>query len=209
MASGNDLCVVGRYPVDVWLSICLTRGSTRTLAFSINMTQELKTEIEKSSKIQFCKGLRGRVFHVTYAKNLDAIKKQGEVLVNSDSSLATTFGDSQNSFYRLRGCVSVFDYESPTSEKWQEHMWKCNPLSANGVDELAFLFLSEKAKNNLYRWNEAKEHWVSERVVPHVEAGHRGNIPISEISEILVVKMMIDKESLAYKLVQGRRNANK
>ena len=182
------------------------RRLRRTLASNRDMTKESKIEIAESEKTRFCEGLRGRVFHVTCASNLDKIKNAGEILVNVDCNLTTTFGNSENSFYRLRGCVSVFDYESPTDEKWREYMWKCDPLGAR-KDDLAFLFLSEEAKNNLIRWSKASLDWDTERVVPHIEAGYMGNIPLSSISEILVVKVIIDTESLAYRLNQARDNA--
>jgi hypothetical protein len=166
--------------------------------------KESTIEIEDLDKTKFCKKLRGRIFHVTYAKNLEKIKQTGYILVNLDCNLTTTFGNSQNSFFRKKGCVSVFDYESSTEEKWMEHMWKCNPLGPD-KDALAFLFLTEEANANLIRWEEAKHEWIAERVVPYVEAGYKGNIPLSNISEILIVKIKNDNtEGLAYKLKQAR-----
>lgn len=173
------------------------------------MAKESNIEITEAETTRFCEELRGRVFHVTYASNLDKIKTAGEVLVNVDCALTTTFGNSEHSLYRRRNCVSVFDYESPTDEKWREHMWKCSPLGPSKHHSLAFLFLSEEGKNNLVRWGEVASDWDAERVVPHVEAGYKGSIPLTCISEILVVKVKIDTESVAYRLNQARNNANK
>ncbi len=169
--------------------------------------KESNIEIAESQKVAFIKQLRGKVFHVTFAKNISSIKKSGKILVNSDCSMKTTFGDATNSIFRLKGCVSVFDYESPSSEKWEEYMWRCNPLDSCDEEELAFLFLSEKAKENLIRWDHVSEEWKAERVVPHVEAGHKGPILLSGVKEIIVVRVNIDPNSLASKLNRARKNA--
>jgi hypothetical protein len=173
------------------------------------MIKESIIEIDESQKINFCRGLRGRIFHGTKAENIALIKKTGSILVNIDSLLSTSYGNSINSFYRQKGCVSVFDYENPTNEKWEEHMWKCDPLGTSDNNEMAFLFLSEEAKKYLFRWEEAKKEWESERVVPHVEAGYKGNIPMSHISEIQVVKIIIDTNGIAYKMRQAINNSIK
>lgn len=156
------------------------------------MPRKSTIQIKQSETSAYCKGLRGHVFHGTRAKNLGSIEESRGILVNSDCSMKTTYGDSTNSFYRKKGCVSVFDYESPSTEKWEEHMWKCHPLHVGGLDDIAILFLSEQAKANLIRWNEAKTEWYAERVVPHVEAGHKGKIPFDHISEIIVVQIISD-----------------
>ena len=164
--------------------------------------KESTINLPEAEAVEFVEGLRGRVFHVTYARNMASIRETGFVGVNSDSSLRTTFGNAENGFYRKQGCVSVFDYEEPSEEKWREHMWKCNPLMPARVETVALLFLSELGKKNLIRWSQAKEQWTTERVVPHVEAGHKGNIPLSCISELLTVHLELDKTSIAYRLSQ-------
>lgn len=171
------------------------------------MIKETKIEISELESGQFCEKLRGRVFHVTSESNFNKIKVAGEVLVNTDCVLETTFGNSENSYYRKKGCISVFDYESPTEDKWQDYKGRCLPLPRNGI--FVFLFLTEDAKSNLIRWTEAKRDWISERVVPYIEAGHEGNLPLSGISEILIVKVNADEQSLAYRLQQGRSSSTK
>ncbi|MCG7996604.1 MAG: hypothetical protein JAZ06_14405 [Candidatus Thiodiazotropha taylori] len=171
--------------------------------------KESRLTLEESQKVDFVKGLRGKVFHVTLYKNLESIKRSSGILVNTDCKLETAFGNAANSLYRINNCVSVFDYESPSSEKWQDHMWKCSPLLKSDEEDLAFLFLSEEAKNKLIRWVDIKGEWTSERVVPYVEAGYPGTLLLSNIVEILIVNVLVDKNSLAYKLKQAQNNANK
>ena len=182
---------------------------SQLLAFFSTRMKESKIEIEESQKRPFVEGLRGEVFHVTLAKNLASIKKSTGILVNTGTERDTTFGDASNSIFRKKGCVSVFDYESPTRENWQKHMGKCNPLLRSDDDELAFLFLGENAKNNLIRWSQIENEWIGTRVVPHVEAGHLGIIALTDIKEIVVVKIIIDPNTLASKLKQAIKNANK
>lgn len=144
---------------------------------------------------------------MTYASNLPLIETAGAILVNSDCSREATFGNAAESYLRLRGCVSVFDYESPAEEKWQEHMWKCNLLIPSDRETLAFMFLGDKAKANLLRWYEVHADWdlsPARRVVPYVEAGHKGDIPLAHIEEVVVVSVIPDKLGLAYRLNQAR-----
>jgi hypothetical protein len=155
---------------------------------------------------EFTIGLRGRVFHVTYTRNLQSIKSDGAIFVNHDGDRSTTFGDASNSLFRLKGCVSVFDYESPSDEKWHEHMWKCDPtMPGRDGTELSFLFLADAAKKKLIRWAEIASEWRGERVVPHVEAGHPGDIPLAHINEIILVSVIPDENSLAAILRRARK----
>ena len=71
-------------------------------------------------------------------------------------------------------------------------MWECNPLRPAENGELAFLFLSELAARNLQRWGDSRDQWHSERVVPHVEAGHVGDIPLEHVEEIILVSLRFD-----------------
>lgn len=73
-------------------------------------------------------------------------------------------------------------------------MWDCHPLQVNGESEMTIFILSPKAKENLISWNEAKKEWKSEYgvIVAHVEAGHKGQIPLEQISEIIMVQIIPD-----------------
>jgi hypothetical protein len=167
---------------------------------------ESKIELGESQRLAFVEKLRGKVFHVTFAKNLPSIKKSRGILVNSECLLNTTFGDSSNSIFRMRGCVSVFDYQSPSTEKWKEYWPKCNPLDPGDDGDLAFLFLSESANQKLIRWKDIKDEWESERVDPHVEAGHKGTIQLSDISKLIIVTVKFNPDSLESKLRRASRN---
>ncbi len=130
--------------------------------------------------------LVGRVFHVTRLSALEQVLAAGEIRLNRDGQLPTLFG-STNSFFRKRGCVSVFDYRSATAEQIEESIGKCSPFPIS-EDELAFLFLSKVAQDCLVPWTmwKTEQAW-SDKIVPYVEAGHPGAIPITSIDEVFRV----------------------
>lgn len=159
-----------------------------------------KSVILKEGEVQtFINGLRGRVFHVSAFRNLDSIRDAGAIKVNRDNSMATTFGNAENSFYRLRSCVSVFDYETPTDQQFEEHRHKCQPLSTDQNEDRIIFFLSDLARSHLQRYGDVRDIWqenVSERVVPFVEAGYPGDIPLGHIEEFVTVHIELDPNGL-------------
>jgi hypothetical protein len=71
--------------------------------------------------------LEERVFHVTKACHWPEINASGEISPNNNGELETSFGFSENSYFKNNGCVSVFDYRNIYKEKPQQHMYKCHP----------------------------------------------------------------------------------
>jgi hypothetical protein len=71
--------------------------------------------------------LEGRVFHVSRLSNLELILACGDIRPNQDGSLEATFGSTANSFFRNRGCVSLFDYRSVAPEELADAAMKCSP----------------------------------------------------------------------------------
>jgi hypothetical protein len=151
--------------------------------------------------------LKGRVFHVTREAYLDSIIECGEIRPNMDGSYSTTFGSSGNSFFRNRDCVSLFDFKSPTPEKIDEYAERCWPLQPVSEDDgIAVLFISESLYPALLPWTLWKEQEAyREIVVPYIEAGHPGPIPIEKVDEILIVSVIEDTNSLAAALGRARR----
>lgn len=147
--------------------------------------------------------LRGRVFHVTCGANLPAILTDGQIKANVDGKLKTAFGSSENSFFRLRGRVSVFDYRTSTDEEIDKSLTKCSPYQAGHMCgfELAFFFLNDVACSRLEPWvlwktAKPREDMGIPGVVPYVEAGHPGGIPMADIDEILKVVMRYEPSPL-------------
>jgi hypothetical protein len=135
--------------------------------------------------------LAGQVFHVTTTAGYEAILAAGAVEPNTVER-ASPFGNTRNGFFRLRGCVSVFDYRAYGSPKWQEHAHKCLPTSPLREDRpVVVLFLKEEHHPDLIPWSKWKDEaaW-SQRVVPHVEAGYPGSLPLTAIKHVLQVSLV-------------------
>ncbi len=147
--------------------------------------------------------LQGHVFHVTRLTYLPSIIKRGEVLPNRDGMLPTTFGFSDNAFFRNRDCVSLFDYRPVATEEIKDFRLRCYPFRPafppNGG--VAILILQPTAYNVLIPWTRWKdENALREMVVPHVEAGHPGPLPLRLVAEIISVEITEDAGSLAARL---------
>jgi len=148
-----------------------------------------RLHVEGNAREQLLPLLRGRVFHVTCAANLDSIRSHGAILTDTDSTLLRPFG-SYNSYFRNRGCVCVFDYRTISDEDLNRAVMNCSPWQPadNCSSALAFLFLSEAGQARLRPWEEWKTtRSFSEMVVPYAEAGYPGPIPFDEIDEIIEV----------------------
>lgn len=151
--------------------------------------------------------LDGRVFHVTKESYLDSIFECGEIRPNQDGFYDTTFGSSTNSFFRNRGCVSLFDYRSATPEQFEMFLEKCSPTQpASPENSIAILFVSESIYPDLLPWTLWKDEEAhQEMILPYLEAGHPGPISLEKIDEVILVSVVEDPDSL----VAALRRANK
>jgi hypothetical protein len=151
--------------------------------------------------------LLGRVFHATLASSWDSIQASGAILLN-DGKLTSPFGSgaSANSFFRHRGCVSVFDYRSMSPEQLEDSIRKCSVFQTHMLGpELAILFLAPFDYGVLIPWTKWKEEQARNVIVPYVEAGYPGNIPITSIEEVLLVKVEIQERPIAHAIMENRR----
>jgi hypothetical protein len=92
-------------------------------------------------------------------------------------------------FFRKRGSVSFFDYRSASHKQIEDAMSPFNLPAADpeSVDEpkIAFLFLSSTAYDRLIPWTKwEEEQSYSDKIVPYVEAGYLGSVPIASIEEV-------------------------
>jgi len=150
-----------------------------------------KTDVELESENNLMPILKGKVFHVTPTINIPLIVKSGAILPNTENKWNSLFGNSENGFFRLRGCVSLFDYRDYGSEEWEAHAYKCNPTQIfHQTDSVSILVLSDKYHGRLESWINWKleEKW-SQRVVPHVEVGFPGEVKIEYLSEHIIVRI--------------------
>lgn len=155
--------------------------------------------------------LRGRVFHVTRLTVFEQILAAAEIRANADGTFPTVFG-STNSFFRKRGCVSFFDYRSASSKQIEEAIGKCSPFHLPATDlesvnesQIAFLFLSTTEYDRLIPWTKWKEEEAySDKVVPWVESGYPGSVPITSIAEALRVTINFPADSITAQLRRAR-----
>jgi hypothetical protein len=132
--------------------------------------------------------LEGRVFHVTTRAAFQKILEGGSINPNQDGSLGYTFGQSANSYFRHRGCVSVVDLRAVTPKELDDGLLKyyfLNPSFANNQPVFLLLFPSSYAQ--LIPWSrwKAEQAWA-EMVVPYIEAGFPGSIGVCFIEEVFL-----------------------
>jgi hypothetical protein len=151
--------------------------------------------------------LEGRVFHVTKKCYWPELNASGEISPNNNGELETSFGSSKNSYFKNKGCVSVFDYRNIYGEEPQKHMYKCRPTSPLRADSgIAILIFKPEIYPKLQSWEEWKKGDLGQMVVPYVEAGYFGSIPLSLVEKVIIVTISEDRNSLAAML---RRSVSK
>ena len=154
--------------------------------------------------------IEGKVFHVTRREAWNQIAQCGEIRPNADGVLTTTFGSS-NSYFRTRGCISLFDFRASPNDEIREFRTRCWPFqpAEPGNTGIAILLLKESLHERLIPWTRWKEeNAYGEMVVPHVEAGHPGPIPISEVSEVVFLRRTEDPTCLAAVLRRAAAQQN-
>jgi len=152
--------------------------------------------------------LHGHVFHVTKLRYLDSIIQCGEIRTNKEGNLETTFGSSSNSFFRNRGCVSLFDYRIIDPDIFEKHAYKCTPTKPASLENgIAVLFLSEGLHSKLISWKLwHEEKAYKEMVLPHFETGHPGSINIAGIKKIIEITVTEVPESMYSSFHKAMKN---
>ena len=149
--------------------------------------------------------LEGKVFHVTKECHWPKINKAGRINPNIDGKLATTFCSSNNSYFKNNGCVSVFDYRNIYGDEQLKHMYKCLPTSPlRAYSGIVILIFKPEIYPQLLSWERWKYGDQGQMVVPYVEAGFSGSIPLELVEKALIVTMVEAKKSLAATLQSVR-----
>ena len=145
--------------------------------------------------------LEGRVFHVTKECYWTDVYASAEICPNIHGKLKTTFGRSTNSYFKNLGCVSVFDYRNIYEEEPQKHIKSCRPTLPLTADSgIAILFLSPNIYPELQSYEGWKKGNQSQMIVPHIEAGHSGPIPLSLVEKVTIVTISENANSMAARL---------
>lgn len=171
--------------------------------------ENVRSETDRLEDLQAL--IEGQVFHVTKRAYWPSIVATGAIVPNSRGKLPTTFGASSNSFFRNRGCVSVFDYRAPPSDEVVDFRRRCWPFQAAVPNEegIAILILNASLYPALISWDRWKEEQVwREMVVPYVEAGHPGPISVEAIDRAIFLRLMEDPNchaAIMRRAAEGRR----
>lgn len=135
--------------------------------------------------------LAGKVFHVTTEHAAISILTDGFIRNNRDARFAFTFGQSQVSFFRALGCVSVFDLRGATDDQVQEVLGKYNFLNpVFCANRPVFIILANSLHSALLpwtAWNNPRNQL--EMVIPRVEAGFPGDVPVDRIEALIRVQV--------------------
>jgi hypothetical protein len=156
--------------------------------------------------------LFGRVFHVTTASVLEKILTCGEIRPNRDGEFESVFG-STNSYFRKSGCVSLFDYRVATRKQIDDAIVNCSPFLLPSSDpedllyepQIAYLLLAVSAYDRVIP-PPGPDAWAEGKIVPHVEAGFPGPLPVELIDEVIRVTIEFEPlDPLIEALRRGRR----
>ena len=133
--------------------------------------------------------LRDRVFHVTTQEAWPCIEASGRIL----SSLPDCVPQYDNAGLRHIGHVSVCDLRSLEEDDLQLAMDAYYFLDFRKESRgPVFLFLTESAIEDLAPYHELSDriNSLEKHIVPFIEAGYAGNLPLEEISEVLAVDVV-------------------
>jgi hypothetical protein len=135
--------------------------------------------------------LVGRVFHVTTRDAYARIRSDGAIKPNRNGELGFTFGQSEFSYFRNRGCVSLFDLRTATPEQVEDSLWKYYFLNPSfSENRPVFLLLTDSCFDDLIPWSRANaEVGYREMFIPYVEAGYPGEIPLSLVERALLLEV--------------------
>jgi hypothetical protein len=152
------------------------------------MDEEVLCLVAGDLETELLPRLMGRVFHVTPRKTYPGIVSDGWIKSNQTGCLGFTSSQSNVSYFRTRGCVSLIDLRTTTQKQVNDALLKydfLNPFSSP-KDNPAFLLLKESkfCFEQLISWSNAS---LGDMVVPYVEAGYRDRIPLSLVERVLLL----------------------
>jgi hypothetical protein len=154
--------------------------------------------------------LRGRVFHTTTAAAYAGILSDCFIGSNKDGKYPAAYPQSENSFFRKRGCVSMIDLRAATDKQIELGDMQYRFLSPSSSREAFLLFLKPSCHDSLIPEGAAEGDYST--FVEHVEAGYPDFIPISCIEEAWEITFEKPDRTLIDELddiVAGRKPASK
>ena len=128
--------------------------------------------------------LDGRLWHATGLNGLKGILADAQIRIAGDRY--------RNSFCRHLGCVALFDFGPTAVDDWNQfnnwHGW-----FGHQQDTRVAIWLEidhRAAVNNVIDAGELHRRWkdnLGKQIIPGVEAGHRGPVPIGYVEQALLI----------------------
>ena len=134
--------------------------------------------------------LRGRVFHVTGRANFQEIARSRWIDSKQQVRFTSAFGQSENSYGRKRGWVSLFDLSNPQDGYIKEALIRYYFLKAfrSRSSAICLLFVAESAWSSLISWQRARQEvGQKETYIPFVETWYPGDMPLDLVNDTLLV----------------------
>lgn len=135
--------------------------------------------------------LCGRVFHVTTEKKFTDICRSGWIYSKEQTQFVLTPGQSETTYGRKRGWVSLYDLSYTEHTDIKEALiryWFFRTLRAGRTD--VYLMIAKSAWSSLVSWKCAsRDVGGQEFFVPFVEAWYPGDIPLQLVNESLMVSV--------------------
>ncbi len=133
--------------------------------------------------------LRGNVFHVTTQNAWSRIRR-GEVVLSNPPAHPSIKKWEYDAYFRQRSHVSLCDLRSVRDSDLKKALADYFFLDPRGgCPDPAFLILSRSAVERIVTYDEAIDdaRKVGQMIVPFVEAGYPGDLPLAEITDVLIV----------------------
>ncbi len=135
--------------------------------------------------------LRGNVFHMTTRAGFLGITKDGLIRNNKNGLFTYSFPQSNRSYARNRGWVSLFDLGTLSDDQVERALGNFYFLNPPHVENNPFfLFLTKSFHHKLVPWTHAgDEQTLQEMFIPIVEGFYPEDIPITCINRVVAVKV--------------------
>ncbi|MBN8792389.1 MAG: hypothetical protein J0I01_09200 [Stenotrophomonas nitritireducens] len=158
-----------------------------------------RTLTRRQAERRLFQELRGRIFHITSTSNFLEIVRAGAIKHNRDGELKSN--GNYNAYFKNRGCVSFCDLHGNLQpRKVREAALRKYDIFGQGDGERSvFLFLHPSKYEKIISWThwKAEKAW-SEMVVPHLEAGYPGSVPLHEVEEALLVHIPLSESAATF-----------
>jgi len=133
--------------------------------------------------------LAGKIFHITDTKGFLGIIATGKIEPNNSGKFGNNWGNKK-SYFRNRGCISVCDfYNNRRPRKFYDATCKYSfyDLSCNKGFSY-FMVLQAGLFADIITWDRWKQdREEGEDVVPYLESGYPGEIPLSNLESVIKV----------------------